>query len=333
MKNIFLILTGFVLALPSLAQTDKKYFKNIEKKAIALPSGSLVVEGAYAYAIESADTVYGRLNSIKSTGTSSFQAYTEEGEQLWPEYIKRMKLPVTGLYCSQTEVSNKDYWAFITVMRKNYPLNYSQYLPDTGLWNYAPYVPYYHRSVLFGNYPAVNITHKQALAYCNWLTEEYNNYSGRKYKKVRFRLPTEAEWMYAYLGGGTDFSVHNHGNLRNNKGLMLANFRRLKQTQIRFATDSAEFNIMFPKQNNDDALQQDVIITSPVVSYWPNDYDLYSMMGNVSEFVAEYGITKGGGWSSTGFYLMPLSRETYLSEATSAAPNRGFRWVMEVLEE
>src|SRR6478736_4482820 len=52
----------------------------------------------------------------------------------------------------------------------------------------------------FGHYPVVNISHKAAIAYCQWLTDEYNNLKKRKFKKVLFRLPTINEWQIAALG-------------------------------------------------------------------------------------------------------------------------------------
>ena len=55
------------------------------------------------------------------------------------------------------------------------------------------------------------------------------------------------------------------------------------------------------------------------------------MAGNVEEFVREKGITKGGGWDDTGYYLQNSVYETYSSSnETSAA--RGFRFVMEIQE-
>ena len=37
-------------------------------------------------------------------------------------------------------------------------------------------------------------------------------------------------------------------------------------------------------------------VTAPVYSYWPNSFNLYNMIGNVSEMVLEKGISKGGSW-------------------------------------
>jgi gliding motility-associated lipoprotein GldK len=81
-----------------------------------------------------------------------------------------------------------------------------------------------------------------------------------------FRLPTEAEWEYASRGG-RDMAKYPWGNpyLRNAKGCMLANFK--------------------PGRGNyyDDGFAY----TARVESYFANDYGLYDMSGNVSEWVLD----------------------------------------------
>jgi hypothetical protein len=55
------------------------------------------------------------------------------------------------------------------------------------------------------------------------------------------------------------------------------------------------------------------------------------MAGNIEEFVAEEGYSKGGSWRDPGYYLQNYVHQTYNRES-SASNFRGFRFAMEVVD-
>jgi formylglycine-generating enzyme required for sulfatase activity len=270
-----------------------------------------------------------------------------------------------GFYMFPFEVSNGQYLEFIRDLKTKNDSTLKKALPDTLVWREKlaynePYVDYYFRHPAYGNYPVVGITQKQCIKYCEWLTEKYNSNEKRKYKKVKFRLPTKYEWYAAAVyrktekGKSKDVKAISYYDdnlfpwdgpfLRNNEGKYQANFTGIDESSIHREYDSVKTiygrNDIRQRYVGEIGMYMSIAgslndaadVTAPVDSYWPNDLGIYYLAGNVEEFVAEYGITKGGSWRDPGYYLRNTVIETYQAK-NEVTSSRGFRFVMEVIEE
>jgi len=277
---------------------------------------------------------------------------------------------VNPFYIFPYEVSNGFYLMFLEDVKKTDTLLYKKALPDTTVWrdkfSYCePYVDYYFRHPAYARYPVVGVSYDQCVMFCEWLTLKYNCDPKRKNKKIKFRLPDKYEWAYA--AGFSNEKKHKEEaknlkkvNMRNERiypwagpymqnsqGDVLANFVRFDYGSVIKAEgeykkdslfhDKGTIYISLPYNYHSDfidlhsSLFDGADITAPVNSYWANGLGLYNMAGNVEEYVAEKGITKGGGWNDPGFYLRNSSEE-YYNETNYVSSSRGFRFVMEVVE-
>lgn len=144
--------------------------------------------------------------------------------------------------------------------------------PDTLVWirdfTYSyndPMTRVYFWHPKYDDYPVVGVNWHQARAFCEWRTNWLNRYWESEGQPIteRFRLPTEFEWEYA-ARGGRDNNMYPWGGpyTRNSKGCFLANF---KPNRGNYMDDGG----MYPVRAD---------------AYFPNDYGLYNMAGNVAEW-------------------------------------------------
>ena len=155
------------------------------------------------------------------------------------------------------------------------------------------------------------------------LPRNLNTITGEKYRRVKmmdglllpkYRLPTEAEWEFAALGyvGNTEgeniderkIYPWNGSSLRNgskdNQGEIMANFKRGRGDNMGVAGK----------------LNDNADVTAPVRSYWANDYGLYNMAGNVSEWVMD--VYRGVGEQTTTTDHRPFRGNVYTEKKRDA---------------
>ena len=213
--------------------------------------------------------------------------------------------------------------------------------PDTTVWvkqfSYSynePISRQYNWFGAFDNYPVVGVTWKQANAFSNWRSDEWRKEhdKNKMYFEGQFMLPNEMQWEWA-ARGGRNASPYPWGGpyILNKKGCYLANF---KPQRGNYAADGG-------------------LYTVPVNKYWPNDYGLYNMSGNVAEWTASpyYGntynqiadvnpnletrskstdpqwmqrkVVRGGSWRDVSYYLQVSTRDYEYSD--TAKSYIGFR--------
>jgi len=231
--------------------------------------------------------------------------------------------------------------------RKDFIYRYDQKIyPDTLCWmrdfSYSynePMTKRYFSHPSYGEYPVVGVNWKQAVAFCHWRTRYLNSYleGHKKAAESDFRLPTEAEWEYAARGGRSQ-SMFPWGNyyLRNKKGCLLANFKPGRGN--------------YPEDGGFYTVRAD--------SYWSNDFGLYNMSGNVSEWTSSLfyegaynfqhdmnpdiqwnaldtdpprmkrKVVRGGSWKDVGYYLQVSTRQYEYQDTTKSYI--GFRCVIDL---
>ncbi|MAS67967.1 MAG: gliding motility lipoprotein GldK [Flavobacteriaceae bacterium] len=205
-----------------------------------------------------------------------------------------------------------------TVWLKDFKYSYNEPMHNDYFWHQA-----------YESYPVVGINWDQARAFAHWRTKIRNDYlrsrKKRKSTTAKFRLPTEAEWEYA-ARGGLESATYPWGGpyLTDDRGCFMANFK--------------------PKRGN--YVADEALYTVEANSFDPNDYGLYNMAGNVSEwtnstyskatydfltsanpnydnFEDKQKVVRGGSWKDVAYYLRVASRD--YEYADSARSYIGFR--------
>ena len=281
------------------------------------------------------------------------------------ETLAELFLPEAERYYKRKEIDTRKlmfeyYWidlkaAAVTANRQQGMTDRSVFIkkdivnvyPDTLAWVHdytysfnEPLTRKYFWHPAYDEYPVVGVSWKQATAFCIWRTQYLVSYLDAVESTIPddYRLPTESEWEYA-ARGGLQLSPYPWGGpyIRNSRGCFLANFKPMRGNYI------------------DDG----GVYTVKVTSYWPNDYGLYCMAGNVAEWTSnafdesaysfihdlspDYSynaddndlpalkrkVIRGGSWKDVGYFLQTGTRSYEYQD--TAKCYIGFRCVMSFL--
>jgi len=271
---------------------------------------------------------------------------------------KNMKKVSDKLFAAETELTNGQYETFLTDLLKNKDFDQLD-LCKTAKTDWVSLLPKELQSLsakqIFKHghpddpeLPVQNISHEAAQRYCAWVTQVYNaSPEKKKYKKVLFRLPTESEWVTAARAGRKDAPYPWGGyTVQTSKGCYLGNYNTIEPCgdcpdQIHPAVATVGNDFQVSDKVPDNSPNKDIVklalgslndggfFTVPVASYYPNDFGLYAVSGNVAEMLAEPGKTKGGSWQDEAYYGQMSPVKMY----NGPSPALGFRVFMEVIEE
>jgi gliding motility-associated lipoprotein GldK len=191
----------------------------------------------------------------------------------------------------------------------------------------------------YDDYPVVGVDWNMVNAFSNWRTALYNKSLGEDQVNTEdFRLPSEFEWEYA-ARGGHEQAMYPWGGpyIRNAKGCLIANF---KPGRGNYPEDGGMYTVKAD-------------------AYFPNDYGLYNMAGNVAEWtLTAYSenilsrvsdlnpdyrydaddkedpsnkrkVIRGGSWKDSHFFLQNSSRTYEFQDTTKSYI--GFRNVLTFL--
>ena len=244
-------------------------------------------------------------------------------------------LSVQSFYMSSTEITNFQYSEFLYSLKRSGDLDKLAIAEvDSMKWNTTfkhadmkPMAEFYLSHPAYKEYPVVNISKEAAELFCEWLSDSYDTLSGGELK-LKFRLPTHAEWMRAARGDNHK-SVYAWGGhfVRNPEGQFMGNFVANGSEYIRRNKETDELEYVHIEYKQSDFISDGAFITAPVKSFWPNDFGFYNMNGNVSELISDGNQSVGGGWRSPGYDV----RNESTREFKGAAPTVGFRVVASYL--
>ena len=255
------------------------------------------------------------------------------------EEYKGRNITVMAFWMAETEVTNGQYREYLAdVAAETPPVEAIYNVPDSvvlqnELW-ISKYTDYFTNPA-FDDFPVVGLTKSQMNDYAKWLSK------------------TVFEWRFAAYGGRSSASNFPWGGPydRNSKGCYLLHCYTPSQYKVMEAKHTVDsgyythldisvsvidsmYNTILTNTRNWKKIKRKHIGASlPMVgmpvfadAYFPNDFGLYGMSGNVAEMTHE-GQVIGGSFRTTSAYCKIMNAEAYPFDASKPQCDVGFRLV------
>lgn len=316
---------------------EKKHFKKAEgflNKALSIGVNKKSVQKTLKeyYYIQSGSPKEGDIwtnpltqNKYVWINDNCFQMGSPDTDQLSDGDERQHEVCINGYWIAKYEVTIRDFQRFVNAIQYQTFSERSEKCwsyDHEGLWGLHKKLDW--RKPGFAQTlddPVVCISYYDAQSYISWLKKE---------TKQRFRLPTEAEWEYA--ARGKNETIRYWGNDIENV-CQYANIYDISSHKVN--------NFPWSNQNCNDRNEY----TSKVGQFYPNNFGLFDMMGNVWEWTCsawkpkydgsekhclpnrsdKERITRGGGWNNVGRLIRSAIR---MHDAKSGRNNTmGFRLV------
>ena len=305
----------FLLLLPLLFAFGKnkkpQTSKYLTKHYVKVPAGK----------------VYMHPDRMRAEKLDSFKMLDARAAAVLPQRFFNDGLDSTSeFFISSTEVTNIQWKEFLMYLKQEGRMEeYNANVLNTTVWRQRlaynePFVNYYYQHQAYSEYPAVGMTLKQAIAYADWLTEIFAMRD--QGVKVTFSVPTKKQWIRAARGGASTQYPWDGPYLRNSKGSFLSNHKAVGSENIHLERST---NNLVVVSSGNKGLEN--TITAPGESYYPNQFGIYNMSGNVAELVSDDTVAMGGSWNDTGYDVRVESEQT----ASEPKSTIGFR-VVAVIE-
>ncbi len=252
-----------------------------------------------------------------------------------------------AFWITESAITNKQYRTYLEAVGL-LTTTVQDSMSKKGLW-ISDYLDYYNEPI-FNDFPVVGLTKVEMINYAKWLSAKISKENPPWL--YEFRLPTVNEWQYAAKGGrnnnifpwGGPWDTNSHGCY------LLWAFTPKQQT-ILFGENTSRKDF-YTREDIPDSLMKSMydkvllstknltktkrkylgkclpMIGLPVIAdaYFPNDYGLYNMSGNVAQMTHE-GEVVGGSFRLSSDYAKIKDAKKYPFDQAQPQCDIGFRLV------